>query len=87
MDGVHDLGGMHGFGAVVVPGGEAVFHDPWEPRVFALYLLTGIEGLGGGPGGRATRERMRPPTPSAGCGAPSSAYCARGRSRPARSSA
>jgi nitrile hydratase len=60
MDGVHDLGGMHGFGAVVVPGGEAVFHDPWEPRVFALYLLTGIEGLGGGPGGRATRERMEP---------------------------
>jgi nitrile hydratase beta subunit len=60
MDGIHDLGGMHGFGAVVVPGGEAPYHERWEPRVFALHVLIGIERLGAGPGGRATREQMDP---------------------------
>lgn len=60
MDGVHDIGGMHGFGAVVVPGSEAPYHERWEARVFALYLLVGIEGLGGPPSGRATREQMEP---------------------------
>jgi nitrile hydratase beta subunit len=60
MDGIHDLGGMHGFGAVVVPGGEAPYHERWEPRVFALYLLVEMEGLEAGPGARATREEMDP---------------------------
>jgi nitrile hydratase beta subunit len=60
MDGIHDLGGMHGFGAVVVPGGEATYHERWEARVFALHVLVGIERLGAGPGGRATREEMDP---------------------------
>jgi nitrile hydratase subunit beta len=58
MDGAHDLGGMQGFGAVAGPGGDAVFHEPWEARVFALYTLIGVEDLGGGPNGRATREEM-----------------------------
>jgi nitrile hydratase beta subunit len=60
MDGIHDLGGMHGFGAVAVPGGDAPYHQRWEARVFALHLLVGLEGLGGGPGARATREQMDP---------------------------
>jgi hypothetical protein len=60
MDGIHDLGGMHGFGAVVTPGGDAPYHERWEPRVFALQVLIGVEGLGAGPGGRATREQMDP---------------------------
>jgi nitrile hydratase len=60
VDGVHDMGGMHGFGPVVEPGGEPVFHESWEPRVFALHLLISIERLGAGPGGRATREEMPP---------------------------
>jgi nitrile hydratase beta subunit len=58
MDGAHDLGGMQGFGAVVVPGGDAAFQEPWEARVFALHILVGIHDLGGGPNGRATREEM-----------------------------
>jgi nitrile hydratase subunit beta len=58
MDGAHDLGGMQGFGAVVVPGGDAAYHEPWERRAFALNLLMGIRNLGAGPGGRATREEM-----------------------------
>ena len=60
MDGIHDLGGMHGFGAVVAPGGEAPYHERWEARVFALHLLVELEGLGARPGGRATREEMDP---------------------------
>jgi nitrile hydratase len=60
MDGVHDMGGMHGFGPVVEPGGELPYHEPWEPRVFAIQMLVGIEGLGAGPGGRPVREEMDP---------------------------
>ena len=30
MDGIHDLGGKQGFGAVVVERDEPVFHAPWE---------------------------------------------------------
>jgi nitrile hydratase len=59
VDGVHDMGGMHGFGAVVTPGSEDPYHEPWEPRVFALSTLIGIEGLGRG-SGRAIREEMEP---------------------------
>jgi nitrile hydratase len=60
MDGVHDMGGMHGFGPVVAPDGDAVYHGRWEPRVFAIQMLVGVEGLGAGPGGRPTREEMDP---------------------------
>ena len=30
MDGVHDLGGMHGFGPVPIEVDEPLFHEPWE---------------------------------------------------------
>jgi len=60
MDGVHDMGGMHGFGRVVETGGELAYHERWEPRVFAIQLLVGLERLGAGPGGRPTREGMDP---------------------------
>jgi Nitrile hydratase beta subunit len=37
VDGVHDLGGMHGFGPIPIEGdGEPVFHEPWEARVWAM---------------------------------------------------
>jgi hypothetical protein len=54
MDGVHDMGSMHGFGAVVVE----VFHADWEARVFALSHLSSVCGLVGGPGGRVVGESM-----------------------------
>src|SRR5271169_5715191 len=60
MDGVHDMGGMHGFGRVVEPGSELPYHERWEPRVFAIQMLVGLEGLGAGPGGRPVREEMDP---------------------------
>jgi nitrile hydratase beta subunit len=39
MNGVHDIGGMDGFGAVHSEPNEPVFHEPWEARVFVLNLL------------------------------------------------
>jgi nitrile hydratase beta subunit len=60
MDGVHDMGGMHGFGAVLQPGSESAYHERWEPRIFAIQMLVGLEGLGAGPGGRPVREEMEP---------------------------
>src|SRR3954471_21230638 len=36
MDGVHDMGGMHGFGPVVHEESEPVFHERWEGFAFAL---------------------------------------------------
>jgi nitrile hydratase beta subunit len=36
MNGVHDMGGMHGFGSVVTEADEPVFHERWEGRLFAL---------------------------------------------------
>jgi nitrile hydratase len=39
MDGIHDLGGMSGFGPVEVERAEPVFHEPWEARAFALNML------------------------------------------------
>ncbi len=53
------MGGMHGFGPVVVPGSEAPYHERWEPRVFAMWAVTGAEGLTSG-SGRVLRERMPP---------------------------
>jgi nitrile hydratase subunit beta len=40
MDGVADLGGMQGFGAVNRPEPEPVFSERWEARAFALGLLS-----------------------------------------------
>ncbi len=38
MNGVHDMGGMHGMGPVQHEGNERVFHQSWEGRSFALNL-------------------------------------------------
>jgi nitrile hydratase len=39
MDGIHDLGGMSGFGSVEIESDEPTFHEPWEARAFALNAL------------------------------------------------
>jgi nitrile hydratase len=60
MDGVHDLGGIDGFGPVEAPPSEPVFHEDWERRALrvSMAVLTGLS-----PGGGAFRhsiERMDP---------------------------
>jgi nitrile hydratase beta subunit len=41
VNGIHDMGGMHGFGPVVAEPDEPVFHADWERRAFALTLAMG----------------------------------------------
>lgn len=41
MNGVHDMGGMHGLGPIEYENNEPVFHAPWEGRVFALNVAIG----------------------------------------------
>ncbi len=41
MNGVHDMGGMHGMGPVEHEKNEPVFHASWEGRVFALNRAMG----------------------------------------------
>ena len=36
MNGIHDMGGMDGFGKVAPEPNEPVFHAPWEGRVLAM---------------------------------------------------
>lgn len=40
MDGIYDLGGMAGFGAVEVEADEPTFHEPWEATAFRLNLAS-----------------------------------------------
>jgi len=41
MNGIHDMGGMHGMGAVKPEADEPVFHEAWEGRVYALTRAIG----------------------------------------------
>jgi nitrile hydratase subunit beta len=43
VNGIHDLGGMHGFGRVAVEPDEPVFHARWEGRVMGMvYQIVGF---------------------------------------------
>jgi nitrile hydratase len=44
MDGVHDMGGMDGFGKVEPEANEPVFHAAWEGRVMAMNRAMGATG-------------------------------------------
>jgi len=39
MNGVHDIGGMDGFGQIHRESDERVFHEDWEGRVFGMFML------------------------------------------------
>jgi len=60
MNGVHDLGGMDGFGAVEREKDEPVFHSDWERRVFGMLLATMGQGLYNLDEMRHAIERMSP---------------------------
>ena len=44
MNGVHDMGGMDGFGKVAPEANEPVFHEDWEGRVMAMSRAAGAAG-------------------------------------------
>ena len=60
MNGVHDIGGMHGFGKVEPEADEPVFHAPWEGRVLAMNRAMGSLGLWNIDIGRFSRETLPP---------------------------
>lgn len=41
MNGIHDMGGMHGFGPIGIEQNEPVFHAQWEGRVYGLNRVLG----------------------------------------------
>lgn len=57
MNGLHDMGGLHGLGRVEFEADEPVFHARWEGRVFGMFLS-----LPGGniDAGRHSIERLDP---------------------------
>ena len=58
MNGVHDMGGMHGFGPVRPERDEPWFHAEWERRAFALALAMGATGSWTLDQSRAARESI-----------------------------
>ena len=44
MDGIHDLGGKHGYGQVVRRPNQPVFQGRWEARVFAIMVASSMAG-------------------------------------------
>ena len=60
MDGIHDLGGMEGFGPVDAPADEPVFGEDWERRAFRVNLAVLMAVQPGGARFRHSIERMDP---------------------------
>lgn len=60
MDGVHDMGGMHGMGPVEAEENEPVFHGEWEQRMFAMNNAISALGMRNIDESRHARERMAP---------------------------
>jgi nitrile hydratase beta subunit len=60
MNGIHDMGGMHGFGPVTPETDEPVFHAAWEGRVWALQRATLALGLWNLDLVRASHEALPP---------------------------
>lgn len=60
MNGVHDMGGMDGFGAVAPEPNEPVFHAAWEGRVLAMVRAMGAAGAFNIDASRFYREALPP---------------------------
>jgi nitrile hydratase len=60
VNGPHDLGGAHGFGAINPEPDEPVFHAEWERRLSALSLAMNATGMWNIDLVRHARERIPP---------------------------
>ena len=58
MNGVHDMGGMHGFGRVQPEPDEPRFHATWERRALGLTLAMGATGQWNIDLSRSARESL-----------------------------
>jgi nitrile hydratase subunit beta len=61
MDGIHDMGGMDGFGKVEPEPNEPPFHEPWEGRVLAMQRAMSYAGGWYIDMSRYAQERLPPP--------------------------
>jgi nitrile hydratase beta subunit len=62
MNGVHDMGGMHGFGRIPIEPDEPVFHADWEARALAMTLAMGAWKRWNIDASRYAREAIPPAT-------------------------
>ena len=60
MNGVHDMGGMDGFGKVEAEPNEPMFHATWEARTMAMVRAMGAAGAFNIDASRFYREALRP---------------------------
>ena len=60
MNGVHDMGGMQGFGRVMPEANEPLFHAPWESRAMAITVAMGASGQWNIDLARSARESLPP---------------------------
>lgn len=60
MNGVHDMGGMQGFGPIRPEKNEPVFHARWEGRITAIWYAVGAWRKWNTDFGRQTRESIPP---------------------------
>jgi nitrile hydratase len=60
MNGIHDIGGKHGFGPVVAEPNEPPFHAPWEGRMHGIAVTCQVTGVNTTPEQRTTIENMAP---------------------------
>jgi nitrile hydratase beta subunit len=60
MDGIHDMGGMDGFGKVEPEPNEPLFHEEWEGRVMALSGAMRATGSWSIDMARFSREQLPP---------------------------
>ena len=60
MNGVHDMGGMDGFGKVEPEPNEPMFHSDWEARVMAMVRAMGAAGAFNIDASRYYRETLPP---------------------------
>jgi nitrile hydratase len=60
MNGVHDMGGMDGFGKVEAEPNEPTFHEAWEGRVLAMVRAMGAAGAFNIDTSRYYRETLPP---------------------------
>jgi nitrile hydratase beta subunit len=62
MNGVHDMGGLQGFGPVLPEHNEPLFHAEWEKRALAITLAMGAGGQWNIDLSRSARESLPPAT-------------------------
>jgi nitrile hydratase subunit beta len=60
MNGVHDMGGMAGFGPISPEADEPVFHEQWESRILALSLAMAATKQWNIDATRHAREKLSP---------------------------